>query len=65
VWGSTLVADGKVYMPTEKQLWVLAAGKEKKILSEISLGAPLWASPVAANGVLYITSKQYLWAVKE
>ena len=28
VWGSTLVADGKVYMPTSKGLWVLAAGKE-------------------------------------
>ena len=27
-WGSTLVADGKVYMPTSKGLWVLAAGKE-------------------------------------
>ena len=30
VWGSTLVADGKVYMPTPKGLIVLAAGKEKR-----------------------------------
>jgi len=64
-WGSTLVADGKVYLPTEKHLWVLAAGKEKKVLSQIGLGAPVWASPVAANGVLYVTSTRYLWAVRK
>jgi hypothetical protein len=64
-WGSTLVADGKVYLPTEKKLWVLAAGKEAQVLDTISLGAPIWASPIAANGVLYIASKQYLWAVQQ
>lgn len=63
VWGSTLVADGKVYLPTEKKLWVLAAGKQAQVLDTISLGAPIWSSPIAANGVLYIASKQYLWAV--
>ena len=63
-WGSTLVADGKVCLPTQKQLWVLGAGKEKRVLSEIHLGAPIWATPVAANGVLYVASKQYLWAVQ-
>jgi outer membrane protein assembly factor BamB len=63
-WGSTLVADGKIYLPTEKHLWVLAAGKEKRVLHQISLGAPVWSSPVAANGVLYVASKNYLWAVQ-
>lgn len=64
VWGSTLVADGKVYMPTPKGLTVLAAGKEKKILSQVSLGAPIYATPVVANGVLYVASRAgWLWAV--
>jgi outer membrane protein assembly factor BamB len=64
VWGSTLVADGKVYMPTSKGLWVLAAGKELKVLSRIGLGAKVDASPVAANGTLYVaTSAGWLWAV--
>ena len=40
IWGSTLVADGKVYLPTQKGLWVLAAGREKRVLAKISLGAP-------------------------
>ena len=65
VWASTLVADGKVYLPTLKALWVFAAGKEKKVLSQIRFGAPSWASPVAANGTLYVTAKRYLWAVRQ
>jgi outer membrane protein assembly factor BamB len=65
VWGSTLVADGKVYMPTAKGLWVLAAGKDLKVLSRINLGAKVDASPVVANGVLYVaTSAGWLWAVR-
>ena len=63
--GSTMVADGKVYMPTEKCLSILAAGKEMRLLSRINLGGPSWVTPVAANGTLYIASKNYLWAVKK
>ena len=63
VWGSTLVADGKLYIGTQKSFVTLAAGKEKKVLSEVRLGSPIWASPIAANGVLYVTSQKYLWAV--
>lgn len=63
-WGSALVADGKVYMPTAKGLVVLAAGREKKVLSQINLGAPVYATPVAANGTLYVASTGgWLWAV--
>ena len=64
VWGSTLVADGKVYMPSSKGLYVLAAGKEKRLLSHINVGAPIHVSPVVANGTLYIASSNgWLWAV--
>ncbi|HYW80297.1 MAG TPA: PQQ-binding-like beta-propeller repeat protein [Thermoguttaceae bacterium] len=57
------IADGKVYLPTIRAFWVLAAGKEEKVLDQISLGAPTWASPVAADGTLYVSSRHYLWAV--
>jgi outer membrane protein assembly factor BamB len=62
-WGSTLVADGKVYLGTQKSFWVLGANKELKVLHEIRLGAPVWCTPIAANGVLYVASEKYLWAV--
>ena len=63
IWGSTLVADGKLYVGTQKKLVVLAADRRGKVLSEIRLGSPIWASPIAANGTLYFASQKYLWAV--
>jgi outer membrane protein assembly factor BamB len=64
-WGSTLVADGRVYMPTAKYLWVLKAGKTLEVLDKINLGSRVFASPVAANGTLYLaTSGGWLWAVE-
>ena len=60
------MADGKVYMPTPKGLIVLAAGKEKKVLSQINVGAIIYATPVAANGTLYIASRAgWLWAIHQ
>ena len=64
IWGSTLVADGKVYLGTQKSFFVFAAGREKRLLHEIHLGSPVYATPIAANGVLYIASQRYLWAVE-
>ena len=62
---STMVADGKIYMPTERNLHILAAGTDARPLSEIRLGSPSWSTPVAANGTIYIASKKYLWAVSQ
>ena len=63
-WGSTLVADGRVYMPTSKYLWVLKAGKTLEVLDRINLGSRICASPVVANGTLYLaTTGGWLWAV--
>jgi len=64
VLASTFVADGKIYMPTPKGLYVFATGKEEKLLHRISLGAPLHSTPAVANGALYIASRQgWIWAV--
>jgi outer membrane protein assembly factor BamB len=63
MWGSTLVADGKVYCGDEDgDFTVFAAGKEKKVLSETNLGAPVYATPVVANGVIYVQSNAHLYA---
>ena len=64
VWGSTLVADGKVFMPTAKGLAILAAGKQEQVLGQVKLGSPLYSSPAAANGTLYVvTQTGWMWAV--
>jgi outer membrane protein assembly factor BamB len=62
-WGSTLAADGRVYLGTKKSFLVFAAGRENRLLHEIRLGAPVYCTPVVANGVLYVASQRYLWAV--
>ncbi|MBL7037450.1 MAG: PQQ-binding-like beta-propeller repeat protein [Pirellulaceae bacterium] len=62
-WGSTLLADGKIYLGTERALVVLAAGNEPQLLSAVRLGARMDTSPVVANGVLFVASHRYLWAV--
>lgn len=64
IWGSTLVADGKVWLGNQKALWIFAAGKEPKLLGEIHLGSPVYCTPVVANGVFYVATHKYLWAVK-
>ena len=66
IWGSTFVADGKVYLGTERgQLWVLKAGREKQILNTIEMHSPVYTTPVVANGVLYVTSQRRLYAVQK
>lgn len=63
IWGSTLVADGKVYIGTEDgDLAVFQATKEKRLLSTTNLGAPVYSTPVVANGVLYVASNTHLFA---
>ena len=75
VWGSTLVADGKVYIGDEDgDLVVLAASREKKVLSKTvvagkeedgpNLGAPIYSTPVVANGVLYVATTTHLYAIR-
>ncbi len=63
MWGSTLVADGKVYVGDEDgDLVVMAATKEKKIISVTNLGAAVYSTPVIANGVIYVGSQTHLYA---
>lgn len=63
MWGSTLVADGKVYLGDEDgDFTVMAAAKEKKVLSECNLGAPIYSTPVLANGVIYVGCSTHLYA---
>lgn len=64
IWASPLVADGKVFIGTRKgDFWILAAGREKRVLSSVRLPAPVISTPVAANGTLYVGTMERLYAV--
>ena len=66
IWGSTLVADGKVYVGNETgTLSVLAAGKQKKVLAAIDFKEPIYSTPVAADGTLYVATQSKLYALRQ
>ncbi len=65
VWGSTLVADGKVYVGSRGgDFWILAAAKDKRVLASVRFDDPISTTPVAANGVLYVATQKRLYALK-
>jgi hypothetical protein len=41
---------------------VMAAAREKKVLSETNLGAPIYGTPVVANGAIYLQSNSHLFS---
>ncbi len=64
IWSSPHVADGKVYVGTEKKEFiVLAASKEKRLIATSILDSAISASPVAANGTLYVATQKKLYAL--
>jgi outer membrane protein assembly factor BamB len=64
-WASPMIADGKIYLGTRKgNFSVLAAGREKKVLCNLELKAPISATVTAANGVVYLATMKQLWALK-
>ncbi len=70
IWGSPLVADGKMYLGTEEgELIVLGTGKELNVIRgedgaapAVEFNGPIYSSPVVANGTLYITTQSHLYA---
>jgi outer membrane protein assembly factor BamB len=66
VWGSPLVAEGKVYLGDEDgDVVVLQTGKELKKIAELNMGNSVYSSPVPANGVLYIMTPNELYAIAD
>jgi outer membrane protein assembly factor BamB len=67
LWGSPLVADGKVYLGSggKSTLWVLAAGKELKIINRIRTRDGVYTTPTAANGTLFVATNRHLYAIEK
>jgi outer membrane protein assembly factor BamB len=64
VWGSPLLADGRIYLGDEDgDVVIMQPGKQAKVLAELNLGSSVYSTPVGANGVLFITSRNQLFAL--
>ena len=64
IWSSTLVADGKVYVGTEKKnLLIFKTGRKKKLLATIKMPYKISTTPVVAGGCLYVPTARCLYAV--
>jgi outer membrane protein assembly factor BamB len=64
IWGSPLIADGKLYIGTEDgDFLVMAATKEMKVINKIDMRAPCYSSPVVANGTIYVATPTHLYAI--
>jgi outer membrane protein assembly factor BamB len=67
VWGSTMVADGKVFIGNEDgNLVILEASKEgPNVLAEIATEnySSIYSTPTFSNGKLYLTDRVRLYCV--
>lgn len=65
IWGSPLVADGKVYIGDEDgDIAVLQTGKTMKVLAENNMGSSVYTTPNVEDGVIYVLSRNRLVAIK-
>ncbi len=64
IWGSTMLADGRVYLGNESgALFMFAASKDKKLLGQIDMKDPIYSTPIAANGTLFVATSANLYAI--
>jgi outer membrane protein assembly factor BamB len=61
-----MVADGKVYIGTRAgEFDVLAASREKRVISSFQVHEPISATATAADGTLYLATMNHLLAVRQ
>ena len=66
IWGSPLVADGKVYLGNEDgTLMVFKAGRTLEVLHKAQFHSPIYGSAIAANKTLYVATHEHLYAFKK
>jgi outer membrane protein assembly factor BamB len=64
IWGSCMVADGKVFVGDEDGiLTVFAEGKELKKLAEFEFDSSIYSTMTIANGVIFVTDRSRLYAI--
>ena len=64
IWGTPLVAEGRVYIGTQDgDVLIFALAREKKLLAKNPMVHGVHGTPVAAGNVLYIATATHLFAI--
>jgi len=64
IWGSLLLAGDRLYVGNEDGVMtVLRAGREKKVLAEIEMDAPLYSRPALVGDALYLATANRLYLI--
>lgn len=66
LWGSLLLADGKLYVSNiEGETFVLAAGAKFELLARNNIPEPTYAAPAVSQGSLFLRTHQHLYCIEE
>ena len=64
IWGSPMVADGKVYIGDEDgELTILKTGRTLEVLAELDMGSAVYPTPVPVDDILYVATRNRLFAI--
>lgn len=64
VWGSPMLADGKIYLGNEDgDMVVFALSPTLKVLAKNNMGNAVYGSAVAVGDTLYISTRSHLFAI--
>ena len=64
IWGSPVIADGKLYLGDEDgDVVVLQPGKKKKVLAQNHFGTSIYSVPSPANQALFIATRDQLFSL--
>jgi hypothetical protein len=64
VWGSTIHADGKLYVTNQRgETFVIAAKPQFELISRNPLGERSQSTPAISNGEIFIRTYGHLWCI--
>jgi outer membrane protein assembly factor BamB len=64
IWGSLLLAGDRLYVGNiEGTMTVLRAGRQKEVLAQIEMDAPLYSRPTLAGDALYLATARRLYLI--
>ncbi|MFZ5829851.1 MAG: PQQ-binding-like beta-propeller repeat protein [Planctomycetota bacterium] len=64
IWGTPLIADGRIYIgDADGEMAVFTLGREKELLAENDMGGSVYGAAAAVDGVLYIGTRTHIFAI--